>query len=366
MGTRDSRLSAYVVLILTLTPWAFWIGLFAMFGENPPDAAALEAAQTIPLWVWAMMLVVVLTLGLIVYYIVHLYTKSGLTGLQRGLWLLLLLFGNLFAMPFYWLLFIWLKREAESAAPAPLVDDWPAGVPALGTTAGELLDASMVLAKRNYWSILRCALPALILAFALEALLDLLDASSGFLGTMVSFLPWSLVEALCIAGCWSLLHGRSCNFGDSWQMISPRLGTVITTFTMKWVAITFGLFLLIVPGLFAIVRFFALPTVSITERASFGTAISRTLGLSRGRFKLLAASVGLLDLLSIGLSMLIPLALPGGSWETPSKLDTFTASIVYVMLLPIRTALLATVYLSLRMSKEGYDLSVSLGNLSRP
>jgi len=36
-----------------------------------------------------------------------------------------------------------------------------------------------------------------------------------------------------------------------------------------------------------------------------------------------------------------------------------------VSLLPFRTALLTTVYLNLRMSKEGYDLSVSLGNLSR-
>jgi len=369
-----SKSSAYVLLTLTLIPWLFWIVFIAIFIQNPPDAAALEnmsSDASLPLWAWGMMLIPLFTFGLIVFYVIHLYTKSGLSGAVRGLWLVLILFANLFAMPVYWFLYVKPDRDAEAAPPPPPpppppaleVDGWR--TPALGNTAGELLDASIVLTKRNYWTILRTALPALVLAFTLEALLELLDASSGFLGTTVSLVPWSLVEALCIASCWCLLHGAPSTFGVSWLMISPRLGAVILSYALKWLAITVGFVLLIIPGFLAIVRFFGLPTVCITEQASVGTAIRRSLALSRGRFKLLAASVGLVEVLSLGLSMLIPLLVPGGSWEEPSRWDTISASLIYVSLLPFRTALLATVYLNLRMSKEGYDLSVSLGNLSR-
>ena len=371
-GAPRSKSSAYVLLTLTLIPWVFWLVVITMFIQNPPDDAAIErmsATASFPFWMWGMILIPFVTLGLIVFYIVHLYTKSGLSGLPRGLWLVMIVFANLLAMPVYWFLYVKPDGDTDTApapAPAPValeVDGWR--VPALGNTAGELMDASIVLTKRNYWTILRTALPALVLAFSLEALLELLDASSNFLGNTVSLIPWSLVEALCITSCWCLLHGASATFRDSWQMISPRLGAVIVTYAVKWLAIGFGVVLLIIPGFLAIVRLFGLPTACITEHASVGTAIRRSVDLSRGRFKLLAASVGLIEILSIALAMVIPLLVPGGSWEEPSGWDTISGSLVYVSLLPFRTALLTTVYLNLRMSKEGYDLSVSLGNLSR-
>ena len=370
---RTGRSTAYVLLVLTLLPWVFWIGLVATLSQNPPDAAAFEGQMSqLPLWMWAMLLVMALTLGLIVVYIIHLYTKSGLSGLPRGLWLASLVFGNLFAMPFYWLVFVWLPRRTETPPPPADVssgsipsDTRLPAVPTLGNTAGELLDASVVLTRRNYWTILRTAVPALILAFALEALLDLLEASSGLPGLVLSLIPWSLVDALAIAGCWSLLHGAPCTFPDSWRMVSPRLGAVVTSYGMKWLAISLGLVLLIIPGFVAIVRFFALPMACVTEQASFGSALSRSLTLSKGRFKLLAGSIGFVEILTIAAPMLIPLLLPGGSWQNPSQWSTFTASLIYVIALPFRAALFATVYLSLRVNKEGYDLSISLGNLAR-
>lgn len=373
-GTSRSTSAAYVLLILTLIPWAFWIGIIVLVSRNPdqaPEESLLMIVGVLTLGVAA------LTLGLIVYYIVHLYTKSGLPGPMRALWLVLLVFMNLLAMPLYWLLYVWSKQDAEPTpdsfpAPPPLIADvWrsssdvhPVEVASL-STAGELLDASIVLTRRNYWRILRAALPALVLAFTIQALLELLGASQDSLGMVVSLIPWALVEALCIASCWYLLHGTVPTFGDSWRMISPRLGAVIISYSVKWIAIFIGLVLLIVPGLIVIVRFFGVPTLCITEQASLGLAVRRSIGLSRGRFKILAATVGLVEIVINVLPMLIPLLLPGGTWESPSQLDRVGASVLYMVLTPFRAAVLATVYLSLRMSKEGYDLSVSLGNLER-
>lgn len=370
-----SKTAAYVLLILTLIPWAFWIGIIVWASRHPDPAAYDESMLTV---LGAVALgVTSLTLGLIIYYIVHLYTKSGLPGPMRALWLVLIVFMNLFAMPVYWLLYVWSKQDVVTTPdsfpgpPPPIAEVWrptsdlhPVDVGAL-STAGELLDASIVLTRRNYWRILRAALPALVLAFTVEALLELLGASTDTLGMMASLIPWALVEGLCIACCWYLLHGAAPTFGDSWRMISPRLGTVIISYALKWAAILIGLVLLIVPGLLVMVRFFGLPTLCITEQASLGLAVRRSLGLSRGRFKVLAATVGLVEILVFVLPMLIPPLLPGGSWESPSPLDTVGASVIYMMLMPFRAAVLTTLYLSLRMSKEGYDLSVSLGNLSR-
>jgi hypothetical protein len=116
-GMPRNRSFAYTLLILTLIPWVVWGIIVVILIQNPNDPAVLEPTsdEPLPSWIWAIVLVTWLTIGLMIYYIVHLYKWSGLSGLQRALWLALLVFANFLAMPFYWYNYVWSKRDAEAA-----------------------------------------------------------------------------------------------------------------------------------------------------------------------------------------------------------------------------------------------------------
>ena len=240
-------------------------------------------------------------------------------------------------------------------------------VSALRGSAGELLDGSFELTRRYFLTIVRAAFPALLLTALVEIVLTALGvpSSSSMIGMFVVFIPWSLAEGLAIAGCWHLLQGESGTFLDSWRLVSQRAATVCGTYTIKWILIVPGLFLLIVPGLHLIVLFFALPTVCIVENVSFWTAFKRSRVLSRGSFKRIAATLGLVEVIGMALATLVPILVPGGTWESPSTWDRLSAWAVGIVFLPLRAAVMTLLYLDLRVSKEGYDLSVDFSDLSR-
>jgi hypothetical protein len=240
-------------------------------------------------------------------------------------------------------------------------------VSSLGSSAGELLDASLELARRNYRVILLATLPLLLLTAIVELVLELvgLSSSSTFTGMLLILIPWSLAEALAVAACWCLLHGEPCTFVDSWKRVAPRAAAIVSSYAVKWLLIIPALFLLIVPGLYFIVLFFALPAVNIAEGASFRGALKRSRALSRGRFKRIATTLGLVELGVFVLTTIVSFVIPGGTWETPSTWDVIAGWVIYTMLLPPRAALMTLLYLDMRTTREGYDLTVSLGDLSR-
>ena len=106
--------AAYILLIPTLLPAVVWGIIVVMLIQRPYDPAALEqtSSEALPSWIWAATLVSWLTIGLMIYYIVHLYKRSGLTGTERAVWLALIVFANILAMPFYWYIYVWSRRDA--------------------------------------------------------------------------------------------------------------------------------------------------------------------------------------------------------------------------------------------------------------
>ena len=59
-------------------------------------------------------------LGLLVFYIVHLFHTPLIESDRRALWAVVLFFGNLFAMPVYWYLYLWRPLRPGAMARAGL------------------------------------------------------------------------------------------------------------------------------------------------------------------------------------------------------------------------------------------------------
>ena len=116
---RLSRPVALIVAALTLAPWAYFafFFVFAMSQFTPaasppgqPDQLEEQFATLFRLH----LLVMVFMVGLIAFYIVHLFRTDRIPADKKALWAVVLFFAHVLAMPFYWYLYMWPKADEGS------------------------------------------------------------------------------------------------------------------------------------------------------------------------------------------------------------------------------------------------------------
>lgn len=116
-----SKNTKIVIGILTLLPIIgifFYIGFifrFIMFMQNagsPPDAGAMKGIVTIAiLFIFS----ILLSIGLLIFYIVHAVNNKKLESNERIMWILLFVFISTIAFMIYWVLRIWQDKSDEIA-----------------------------------------------------------------------------------------------------------------------------------------------------------------------------------------------------------------------------------------------------------
>jgi hypothetical protein len=109
-GRRITRPLRVLLLVITLWP-AVYMGIFLVIwfrlllnilspapGTSPSFPIALFAAHL------ATMLI---SMGLIAFYIVHLFRNDRVESNMKAIWAIVLFMGSFIAMPVYWYLYIW-------------------------------------------------------------------------------------------------------------------------------------------------------------------------------------------------------------------------------------------------------------------
>lgn len=231
----------------------------------------------------------------------------------------------------------------------------------------ELLDASFVLAKRHFFRILRAALPAIVLAVVVDLVIEVVgqDANAALLAIPTSLLVWGVAEGMALAACWNLVHGNPLTPASGWQLVGGRLWAVAFGYAFKWMLITVGLVIFIVPGVYLIARWFAVPMASVAEHATLRQAYDRSSRLSELELGRLIWTLGMLELglmvVGIGLG---GLAAIGNAEASVAGLETVVYWGVGIAVLPLRVALTTLLYLDIRMRREAYDLQAGLQRLS--
>jgi len=118
---RLNRGFAVVVAILTIAPWAYVVFFlsylmpkFTSFTTpgGPPPEEFHHLFDTVFRWHLGIM---GLVLALTILYMVHLFRTDRVPADKKALWAVVLLLGNVLAMPVYWYFYMW-PKQPEGAA----------------------------------------------------------------------------------------------------------------------------------------------------------------------------------------------------------------------------------------------------------
>lgn len=232
----------------------------------------------------------------------------------------------------------------------------------------ECIDDAIVLGKRYFWPLFRLGIiPFLIYSVVAYT-------------TYLWYLPWvvrlllgvlwygifGLVEAATVVGAWEVLHGGDLDAGAIWRRVFQRSITVLFTTWIRVYLTYLGLVLFIVPGLYFLAIYFAVPTVILTEGLGVGASLKRSRSLALGSLGGITISIGLAWVIVMLVALFIPRIMTqiGFSYDSPVRVLVSMGWAAIVV--PFRSALAARVYLEIRTRKEGYDLQHWMGSLADP
>ena len=185
-----------------------------------------------------------------------------------------------------------------------------------------------------------------------------------------TILVWTALAGLADAAMTVALadayHGRPIDVIGAMRAALRRAAPVALAMIAKWVVVTVGLVLLVLPGLLAYARFAVVPATAVLEDRSAAGALERSRDLTRDlRGHVLGVALSVLALtfcLDMGGSLLLAWILPGED----TLAEGLAGTVVSVLVAPLTTAVTTVLYYDLRIRREGYDLEVMAAGLGGP
>ena len=122
-----SRLSKIILGIITLLPFLFMGGYFVWFmsffmqmsqhmNAGDPDAMPQLMFGNMG-WMFLFLgMSMLISFGLMVYYIVHVVNNKRIDSNERLVWILVFVFANMIGYPIYWYMRIWKEEHAAPVA----------------------------------------------------------------------------------------------------------------------------------------------------------------------------------------------------------------------------------------------------------
>jgi len=93
--------------LVTLAPWVYFVYFISLIFKFLDASTIAESDAIFKQLLVPHVTTMVLAIVLLVIYIRHILKNKTLSSEKQLIWVLLILFGNLVAMPIYWCLYIW-------------------------------------------------------------------------------------------------------------------------------------------------------------------------------------------------------------------------------------------------------------------
>jgi len=249
-------------------------------------------------------------------------------------------------------------------------------------SVGEMLDAGFRLFRHRFGTLVLCVLvpivPLTILGTIITASTDeaafdvnapASDSGTAIAGAIVGAFVQSIGAALAVAACFKVISaaylGERSSAGDSLRYALSRFLPLIVTYILVVLITIPGFILLLIPGIWLMVKLcIAFPAV-IFERANPFKAIARSWSLTRGNWWRIFGALFVVFLIALVVNFALTAVLGGiaASSDTISEvafavLATIITLLTYVLTYPLWAAVLTVIYYDLRVRNEGFDLQL--------
>jgi hypothetical protein len=221
-------------------------------------------------------------------------------------------------------------------------------------TVPEVLDAGFQMIRATYGQLALIALVITSPALVLQMLAGK-DAVGGLATLLQGFLANYVVAAAVVLVSEAYL-GRSIGTGEVLRRVASRFGSIWGAGFIRGFLLGFGLLLLVIPGIIALIVTFAMPMAVMVEGASSSDSFERSRALARENWGRIALTLGLTVVLQyvavIGAGMMLGLLL--GDTTTANVL----VQVVATLMTPFPAVVGTVLYYDLRIRKEAFDIQM--------
>jgi hypothetical protein len=203
-----------------------------------------------------------------------------------------------------------------------------------------VINESWQLYKAQARHLLTIAFVVYLIAGVISALLEELGGLFGvLLAVLVTIIAIFLLQAALVKAVQDVRDGRvDLSVGQTFSAATPFIAPVAGASILAGIVITFGLFLLIIPGLALITIWCLIVPVIVLEQSGVLASFGRSQRLVRGRFWNVLGTLFLLFLIQLGVSFVL-----GEIFRfMPLVLGNFLASVISGTLIAPFTAVVVT------------------------
>ena len=252
-------------------------------------------------------------------------------------------------------------------------------------SATEIVDGTFRLYREHFVAFLTLStlvyLPVIALMIPLMGMMN--DPTGDPTAMGLTFIAIGLVTILWYPVMWGALMlsaserylGREIETGEAVRRAFGKFGTLLGSWVAKWVIVTIGFFLLIVPGFYFIARYFAIPATVLFENRGVGDSLNRSSQLSIGQKGRILGTLALAWMILFGIvfafSMVVGVIVGVATLRSGGEPIDGTSALLmqlpgifsYILGLPIIVIVETLLYYDARIRQEGYDIELMTARL---
>lgn len=228
----------------------------------------------------------------------------------------------------------------------------------------EIVDAAFQLFRRNPTQLILAAALVYVPWLVIRLVFDL-GISDPLMGPnkALAFAAGEIVVYAMVGGVASVMAsdiylGRQPDVASAFRLAGSRFFALVVSGVIRTVLIAVGIVFFLIPGLYALGRYFAATQAVMLEDKGAGGALSRSSVLSIGLKRHIVNTILLIALVSVAIS--IGMGLLSGMFES-KVITNVAATAVSVVLYPLFGLTETLLYYDARIRKEGFDVEYLAG-----
>lgn len=236
-------------------------------------------------------------------------------------------------------------------------------------TNAEILDAAFEIYRRHFWTFFAVSVVATIPGGIARYLIDRSSGQDPTTKPFLLMLAWiaagliaPFAEAAFVTTTSNAYLGQPVDVGDSIRSAFTRPLRLFALVWIRAILMIIGTVLLIVPGLIAYKRYFAIVAAFTLEKLSVRAALKRSRELSMDNGKRIFFLLGAVALFAIFAGAML-----GGFLAAIAKgtLAAILYLVAVALFTPFAAIVMTLLYYDIRIRREGYDIELLASALDR-